>query len=197
MQQPEPPRRWLGKFLSHPGWAGIGGIVGVIGLAVAIAVSVSDGDQPETPPRPATSTPGPATPPPPANHAKRSITGSWSATGGDITVTVKEVEKTPVRALRLHVRAVNHSSSGRVLQLFGNFTAVDDQGQVYTPSNDPAFTQWPGNLAPHGSFTGVIETWDRAQPKATTLKVVFAKVQGVGATTPPGGLTITGIPLPA
>ncbi|MFD7627500.1 hypothetical protein ACFV7Q_15920 [Streptomyces sp. NPDC059851] len=197
MQQPEPPRRSLGAFLSHPGWAGIGGIVGVIGLAIAIAVHVSDG--PDTPPtRPATSTPGPTTaPPPPTTHAKRSITGSWSTTGGDITVTVEEVEKTPERALRLHVRAVNHSSSGRVLQLFGNFTAVDDQGQVYTPSNEPAATQWPGNLAPHGSFTGVIETWDRAQPQATTLAVTFAKVRGVRATTPPGGLTITDIPLPA
>ncbi|MFG2296502.1 hypothetical protein [Streptomyces sp. NPDC048603] len=124
------------------------------------------------------------------------VQGGWSGEGGDLTLMVTEVAKTPEGTLRLNVRVVNGSARERGLPLFGNFTAGDDQGQVYTPSDDTSYTRWPGSLPPHGSFTGVIQTRERPQPQARYLKVTFAKVLGDGATTPPDGLTITGISLP-
>ncbi|MGW6978321.1 hypothetical protein ACWGE1_02540 [Streptomyces sp. NPDC054932] len=204
--EPQPPRRRsLGRFLSHPGWTGISGIVGVLALGVTIAVILyGDRDQPGvSPPTTSTSastsagTHDPSGPPLSREDgvATPPVPGGWSVEGGDLTVTVTKVTKSPEGALRLHVQVANGSAQERVLPLSG-ITAKDDQGQIYTPSNDPAHTRWPGSLAPHGSFTGVVQTRERAGPQASYLKITFARIFGDGATPPPDGLTIAGLDLP-
>jgi serine/threonine protein kinase len=127
----------------------------------------------------------------PRQPAIRTIRGPWSQQVGPLTLIVIRIDRS-ANSLKLHMRAVNSASGEIILQVPDNFVATDNTGHTY-PVNP--FGNWTEDVPPGQFVTGTVTLPQAPPAHATSLTVSFSSVFVYGQP-PPGGITITGIPIP-
>lgn len=121
--------------------------------------------------------------------ADATVSGNWSGSHGDLTLTVTQVDVTSGE-LKVHVSAQNSGSDSIALPLYGNCTALDDKGTTYQA--DAFGSNWATNVPGNGTLTGTITFTQHVTSGASSFSLSFANIFVLGG----GSITVDGIPVP-
>lgn len=122
----------------------------------------------------------------------KSVTGSWKATTGALSVEVIQVDNQD-GFLRLHTKVVNDDTQSLTLPLYAEqFIAVDDAGKTH----EAGFSEWHETVPAHGLTTNMIYLKDKVDPSATQLKISFPTIIGSVDFAYDSGISIRQIPIP-
>ena len=119
------------------------------------------------------------------------VEGSWVGERGEIRVEVTRAENQSGH-LRLTASVTNGTGDSVTLPLFGNATAVSDDGRTYQAS--PQDSSFPETVASGQTASGVIEFDGLYDPGEGSLTLSFAHIFGFDA--PSGSLVVSGIGRP-
>jgi hypothetical protein len=106
--------------------------------------------------------------------------GPWKGQVGRLELTVDKVELVSQigdkKILRFYLTVNNQSGDTLRLPLFGNFLAIDSNGQTYQA--DSQISQWPESIPAGLVVTGSIDLVDPVPQAVSDMKIHFATIFG-------------------
>ncbi|HEV2636139.1 MAG TPA: protein kinase [Actinocrinis sp.] len=122
-----------------------------------------------------------------------SVTGAWTKTLQTLVLTVTKVENDD-GMVTLYVKATSTDQNSITLPLFGNFTAIDNQGVTYQAQSFAS--NWNETVPGNDTISGTILLEQQVSAAATSLKISFANVLGSGFDFFDGSITVSSVPVP-
>lgn len=122
--------------------------------------------------------------------------GPWRGQAGRLEISVEKVEVISRvgdrKILRLHLSASNQTGDSITLPLFGNFIAIDDNGQSYEA--DHLISNWPKAIPPGETLSGSIDLKDSVPEGVSSMRISFSNIFGalelVGESITVSGITV-------